>query len=331
MQGPKNIIMTMSTGGGQSYKILKYTDEFRDEWNKFVHTAKNGHFFFYREYMEYHKDRFQDCSFMIFNEKDRLLALLPASVSGNVLTTHAGLTFGGFLVDSKMTVEMMLEFFSLLKLAALELGINHIIYKCIPYIYHQYPSEEDRYALFINNAELFRRDVSTAVLLKNPYKYQKGRKWMVSRGKKNKIQVRESKDFAAFMDLENHVLQEYHHARAVHTASEIQMLADRFPENIHLYVGELDGELLSGAIIFENRDVAHTQYLANSDKGRELGALDSVIDYLLKVKYADFQYFDFGTSNENQGRFLNKGLIGQKEGFGARAVIHDFYRWDISS
>lgn len=83
-------------------------------------------------------------------------------------------------------------------------------------------------------------------------------------------------------------------------------------------------------IVFENRDVAHTQYLANSDKGRELGALDSVIDYLLKVKYADFQYFDFGTSNENQGRFLNKGLIGQKEGFGARAIVHDFYRWDIN-
>lgn len=83
--------------------------------------------------------------------------------------------------------------------------------------------------------------------------------------------------------------------------------------------------------IHENRVLWYTQCLANSDKGRELGALDRVIDYLLKVKYADFRYFDFGTSNENHGKFLNKGLIGQKEGFGARAVVHNFYRWDISS
>ena len=32
---------------------------------------------------------------------------------------------------------------------------------------------------------------------------------------------------------------------------------------------------------------------------------------------------------KNEGRFLNAGLIAQKEGFGARAVVHDFYELEI--
>lgn len=319
----------MHAGGGHSLEILGYQDEYCQQWNDFVRKARNGHFLFMREYMEYHKDRFRDASLLIFNEKKNIVALLPASMDGETLTSHGGLTFGGFIVDNKMTVELMMDIFVQVRDFVKTLGIKTIVYKCIPYIYSEYPADEDRYALWRVGAQLVRRDVSTAVRLEQPYKYQKGRKWMVARGKKNNIEIQESHDFASFMELENRILEEYHGARAVHSAEEIELLAQRFPENIHLYTGTLDGELLAGAVIFENRDVAHTQYLANSNEGRELGALDKLIDYLLKEKYVDFRYFDFGTSNEEQGRVLNKGLIGQKEGFGARAVVHDFYRWDI--
>ncbi|EIA46149.1 hypothetical protein cco111_09042, partial [Campylobacter coli 2680] len=37
------------------------------------------------------------------------------------------------------------------------------------------------------------------------------------------------------------------------------------------------------------------------------------------------KYFDFGISTENGGQFLNHGLISQKEEFGGRGVIYDFY------
>ena len=319
----------MHAGGGRFLEILGYQDEYCQQWNDFVRKARNGHFLFMREYMEYHKDRFRDASLLIFNEKKNIVALLPASMDGETLTSHGGLTFGGFIVDNKMTVELMMDIFVQVRDFVKTLGIKTIVYKCIPYIYSEYPADEDRYALWRVGAQLVRRDVSTAVRLEQPYKYQKGRKWMVARGKKNNIEIQESHDFASFMELENRILEEYHGARAVHSAEEIELLAQRFPENIHLYTGNLDGELLAGAVIFENRDVAHTQYLANSNEGRELGALDKLIDSLLKEKYVDFRYFDFGTSNEEQGRVLNKGLIGQKEGFGARAVVHDFYRWDI--
>lgn len=310
--------------------ILKYTPEYREQWENFLPLAKNSHFFFFRDYMEYHHDRFEDFSLLALNEKGNVIALLPASRDGDTLISHGGLTFGGFITGEKMTAEGMLELFANTKDFLLSEGISRVIYKCLPSIYAKYPAEEDKYALFINNAQLIRRDVSSAIYLPDRYKYQKGRKWMVSRGKKNGIEVRESKNFKAFMELENSVLQAYHDTAAVHTADEISMLAERFPDNIHLYVGELEEELLAGTIIFENGSVVHTQYMANSDKGREMGALDRVIDYLITDKYAGYKYFDFGISNEQQGRYLNRGLIGQKEGFGGRAVVHDFYEWKFA-
>lgn len=307
-------------------RIAKYNAEMEKIWDEFVLRAKNGHFFFQRDYMEYHSDRFIDCSLLVFDDRERLLTILPASKSENRFISHGGLTFGGFLVDDRMTTSLMLEIFDIVKMYLRNEGFSEFIYKCIPYIYHRYPAEEDRYALFRNNAELFRRDVSSAVYLPDKHKYSKGRKWMVSKGKNNGFVLAESRDFSLFIALENQVLDKYHGTSAVHTGKELELLANKFPCNIKLYTSSLHGELYAGTVIFDNGNIVHTQYLANSDAGRKTGALDCLIDYLLTDVYANKEYFDFGISNENDGMYLNEGLIRQKEGFGARAVVHDFYR-----
>lgn len=56
----------------------------------------------------------------------------------------------------------------------------------------------------------------------------------------------------------------------------------------------------------------------------------ALLSKLLNEVYVDRQYFDFGISNEEEGRYLNEGLVAQKEGFGARAVVHDFYRLKLT-
>ena len=316
-------------------KIEPYIENLKSDWNNFVDGAKNSHFLFKRDYMDYHKDRFEDFSLMIYDDKDKLISILPASISNNdgkkILVSHGGLTFGGFLTNEKMKVETMLEIFDTVKDFLRQQNFSSLIYKCIPYIYWRYPSEEDKYALFINDAKLIRRDVSTTIYVPQKYKYQERRIRALKKAKKNNVIANQSERYEGFIDLENKILSKYHSTSAVHSAEELKLLAGRFPENIKLYTGELDGKILAGAVVFENGETVHTQYLANSDEGRQIGALDCVIDYLLNEVYPDKKYFDFGISNENNGRYLNRGLIAQKEGFGARAVVHDFYEIKIYS
>ncbi|EAI4884208.1 TPA: GNAT family N-acetyltransferase, partial [Campylobacter coli] len=109
--------------------------------------AKNGLFMFDRNYMDYHSDRFIDNSLM-FYENEKLIALLPCNVSQNILYSHQGLTFGGFIVDENMKQSKMLECFEVLKEYMKENNFKKLIYKSTPYIYHKIPAQEDLYALF---------------------------------------------------------------------------------------------------------------------------------------------------------------------------------------
>ncbi len=310
-------------------RIEKYNSSYKIVWDEFVSLAKNKHFFFYRDFMEYHSERFNDFSLMVF-DNDKLVALLPANIFKNEVFSHEGLTFGGLII--KPTVkqkEVNLIFQSIIAYLNL-LGVKKFIYKKIPYIYHSSPCDEDLYFLFLNKSMLIRRDVSSAIKLNNQIKYSKGRKWIIKKSITNGVLFSESKDIGDLWERLSNVLMSSHGVKPVHSFHEISALKNLFPNNIKFYSACLDGEQVAGAVIFITDTVAHTQYLYNSDRGREVGALDGLIDYLVKDIFPQKEYFDFGISNENKGLFLNDGLISQKEGFGARAIVHDFYEVNIS-
>ena len=157
-------------------KVKRYRSQYKEIWDSFVINSKNGHFFFQRDYMEYHSDRFEDISLLIFNDKSKLISIFPANISGRTIHSHQGLTFGGFITDNDMKTETMLDLFDHLKIFCTKNNINKIIYKCTPYIYHLRPSSEDLYALFINNYNLIRRDVSSTICLSDRVKFQERRR-----------------------------------------------------------------------------------------------------------------------------------------------------------
>lgn len=89
-------------------EIHRYTAAYHRDWNDFVSESSNGTFLFLREYMEYHADRFTDYSLLVY-DGNKLLALLPANRSGDVLYSHAGLTYGGLIVTARNTTAQVLE------------------------------------------------------------------------------------------------------------------------------------------------------------------------------------------------------------------------------
>ena len=238
-------------------EIERYTDDKLSIWNQFNKQSKNYLFMFDRNYMDYHKDRFRDHSLMFYDE-GKLLALLPMSEHDDMLISHGGLTYGGFISDTKMKQHTMMDCFEALINYSKENGFKTIRYKCIPHIYHKQPSEEDRFALFANNANLQTVDVSTVINLSSPLKMPKGRKAQISRAKREGVLIEElsgSEDFQTFINLENAVLTEHHGVRAVHTGEELKLLHDRLPENIHLFASMKDGKMIAGTVVYEYDEV----------------------------------------------------------------------------
>lgn len=307
---------------------IRYRDDFKEQWDSFITNSKNGNFLFYRKYMDYHADRFCDHSLMFFNN-EQLTAILPATENELVIISHGGLTFGGIISDHSVRAETMLEVFDLFLSYYHRLGYTKILYKPIPYIYHLLPADEDLYALFINKAILLSRNISSALSFDSRVRFSKGRKHSVSKAKKAGLGVRVDTDYRTFMAIEEQVLRTYHQTVPVHTAREIEMLAGHFPDHIKLFCSYLRDRMLAGVIVYESKNVAHTQYIGATDEGRTVGASDIIFDFLINEYYVDKKYFDFGTSTENGGHYLNRGLIANKEGYGARAVVYDTYELTI--
>lgn len=306
--------------------ISIYKSENFNEWNSFVHEAKNSHFMFNRNYMDYHSNKFIDCSLLIRNNKEELLAILPANISNKTLYSHQGLSFGALCLKKNATTHQVIDIFkSLISFFKNDLGIDKFVYKRIPDFYASYPSQEDLYSLFLFNFNLFRRDITSAIDFDNPLPKSELRIRGFKKAKKNNLYVEEISSFNEFWISLTELLKTRHNTKPVHSLNEIELLHKRFPKNIKCIVAKKDNKIIAGTILFIQGNVVHTQYLMNSPIGKNLGGLDIVIFYLIEKYSKVMKYLDFGISNEYLGKKLNSGLILQKEGFGGRAFTHDFY------
>jgi hypothetical protein len=307
--------------------IIRYAIEHRQIWDEIVLKSKNGNFLHQRDYMDYHAHRFDEQS-VIVSKQGKVIAVFPSNRVGDKIVSHGGLTYGGLIYGNNLHAAVVLEILAEISKFYRQINIQTILYKAIPHLFHKYPAEEDLYALHRLGARICRRDLSSAIRLDSRMKLSDSRKCTIRKSAKFGVEIREGIFFSDFHNLLTQVIAKFG-SEPVHTLNELVLLNSRFPSNIRLF-GAFKGEkLLAGATIYDFGHVAHTQYLASSDEGKEIGAMDFLLARLIENTFFSRQYFSFGISTEQDGLYLNEGLIFQKEGFGARGVVHDFYEWDL--
>lgn len=310
-------------------EIKIYTDNHKEEWDSFVKNSKNGTFLICRDFMEYHSDRFPDHSLLFYND-NKLSAIMPGHICNKVFSSHSGLTYGGLIMSTETKALDVLNMFEHLTVTLRNQGIKKIIYKAIPHIYHKSPAEEDLYALFRYNARLSERHIASTILLSKQITYSSSRKNGLKKTKKEGLYVKGSNDLETFWAILNNNLQAKYNKQSVHTLSEISYLKNKFPESICLYAAfDSDNKMLGGCLTFEMPQIIHAQYTAATPEGKNTGAIDLIIDHIIDAARQNKVYFDYGTSTENEGLYLNENLIYQKEGFGARGIIYDTYTIDL--
>lgn len=293
-----------------------------------VNASKNGTFLLCRDYMEYHSDRFEDYSMMVYEDGD-LVALLPASRSGNTVSSHGGLTYGGLVMGLRSSGDRPLEWMKAIVERLREEGITKLTYKSIPHIYHLQPAEEDLYALFRLGATLTVRNLATVIDIQNPIKSSRLGKRAVKRQRLGGITVEPTERVADFWHIIMEDRRVRHNTVPVHTGEEMELLHSRFPENIKLYVAKREGRIIAGAVLYVCNGVLHLQYAAGDEEGKQLYATDIIYHDIITNRHADARYFDFGTSNERGGEYLNTGMVRHKEEFGGRSVVYDTYEVTI--
>lgn len=313
-----------------NYSVRTYQKSDKTQWDQFVRESKNGTFLFLRDFMEYHEDRFSDASLLVFKQ-DNLVAILPANQHDKVVHSHQGLSYGGILLKKRSKFEEIHQVYKSVLVYLENHGVSKLHLKLIPSFYTTHPSEELNYLLFLTESILHRVHLTTVIDYRSRMPIQGNRKEGVKKAERAGLTIKEEDVFELFWQkilIPN--LELRHGAKPVHSTEEITRLAKAFPKNIHQFNVYHKEEIVAGCTIFETKTTAHVQYIsANSDR-QQLGSLDLLFQFLIDERFSDKGFFDFGTSNENQGLNVNGGLLYWKECFGARSKACYFYEVDPS-
>lgn len=311
-------------------RIAAFEEGDAGRWDTLVAAAPMATFLHTRQFLSYHGNRFVDRSLMIFDEKDRLVGVLPAAIDPNdsaCVVSHPGATYGGIVHAGRLVGEDMITALAALCGHYRNAGFSRFLYKAIPSIYHKAPADDDLYALFRVGAGRIRCDLSAAVALDKRGRVSERRKRGARKAAAAGVQILEGSNLLSrYWRVLEENLQDKHGAGPVHRLDEIELLAARFPTGVSCSCALLDDEVVAGVVLFETENVSHAQYIATMPTGRSIGALDMLFESLIQgARDKGKRFFDFGISNEDQGRILNSGLFGFKSEFGASGIVHEFY------
>lgn len=313
------------------FKLVPYEQFLKADWDFVLDNSAENLFLFKREFMEYHKDRFIDSSLMLFKD-DKAIGIVPCNIKQEFVFSHQGLSFGGIILiegldqdDILIIIEILLKFWN-------QIGIKKVEIKLIPIIYCGKTQNSIKELLFEKGFKL-QSSVQTFVIdMSTSHKSRVGR-WKLRNSHRKDFQIMEVNDFSGFW---NHVLIPLYHERIgvppTHTVEEINQLKSRNQNHIRQFVISLsDHQILAGITVFEYKSVAKFQYIAATNLGKKLRALDFLMEYLLKTKFARKKYIDLGTVHDPKTGIPQKGLIDWKVSWHAEMINLEKIEFSFSS
>ncbi len=310
-----------------SFKFLRADAE--EEWDEFVISCPMSTFLHTRRFLNYHRNRFEDCSLMIYQGDQKLVGVIPAAknVSGAEIVSHPGITFGGLLHQGSIDLANYVSIFQQAMNFFASNNYSKVIYKPVPYIYHSRFSDHDLYALWKLDARLISRSPSSSL---SPHKSRPMSSRRIRAIKKHISQVLIEKDstrYSEFWSILIDNLESKYGKSPVHSLDEIMELSELFANDIKLSVALIADEVVGGIVTFHSTNVVHLQYIASNPLGREYGILDKIISELIS-QYPD-KIIDFGISSEDNGKYLNSNLQTYKNEFGSGVINYDIYEINL--
>lgn len=314
----------------KNYTVKRYQKSDYAHWNSFIGQAKNATFLFHRDFMEYHEDRFEDFSVLIYNT-GKLVAVLPANKVANDVFSHQGLTYGGLVYSAKIKAETVLELVNCLLFFFKDHSIQSFNLKQIPSFYLSKGNAEMEFFLLKKGAFLEKKEMNLAINLAMPMTVSKSKLKHFRKIEALDLQLVEETELDSFWELVLEPrLREKYNAKPVHTLQEITKLKTLFPQNIKQFSVHYKDAIVAGVTLFETETVVKSQYGATTKKGEELRALDfAFITLIDKYKKQGTLFFDMGIVNDTNERGFHAGLLKQKEELGCTVYGQDFYKMNL--
>lgn len=314
-------------------KIMGYCESFREKWDDFVmNHSVNGTFLQTRRFLEYHRNRFEDASLVIYKGNDTVVAVIPACAicdeGKKEFCAHCGSTFGGIVMsDLFYDIEHVDAVMTVLESTLRKQGYHRVRLKLTSeifagqngnllyyFLFQRGYSSYDELSCYIDFASYDENIASN---------FTSGRRRDYKYSLKNELtfqKLGERQQIADFYGILCGNLEKFG-AKPVHSFEELlEFKESRLLDIVEFYGVYHENQMIAGSMVFLfGSQVFHTQYLAADQSCLKLYPMNFLDANLIRTaRERGFSYFSFGTSTEEHGTVLNKKLAEFKEGFGTQ-------------
>ncbi len=328
-------------------KIVKYESTYEDIWDSFI-TEKscNGTFLQSRRFLNYHPEgRFADTSYLVFNDKQHLVAVCPACEiiedGKKIFYSHSGSTYGGILIDRKLykTVKVI-EIIRSIEEQCRADGFSRMLIKqtpsllaaesadliqyCFYYLEFQCCNELNLYVDF----ESYKEDIMA--------EFSQGKRTDVHNCQKRGLYYRKLTTYEEITEL--HRLLEItlakYRKKPVHTPEELyEFQTKRLHEECECFGVFGDDKMLAASMMFyfNNVEIAHAQYLCAEPDYKQLSPMTFMYYVMLvEMRKRGYKKVSWGVATEDFGQYLNEGLVKSKEYYGSKYGVNQTFIKDFN-
>ncbi|MFC0263478.1 hypothetical protein [Fontibacter flavus] len=307
------------------YSIKPYQSDLKKDWDMVLDNSINGTFLHRREFIEYHGDRFEDASLVIYHE-DIPVAIFPAEKEGNSIFSHRGLTYAGWILIDGLSLKDIQEVIENTQAFYQHLGIERLEVRMVPDFFAKESQKDLKIALQNAGGESVFTAVHHCTSLPFGVK-DRGKKWGRKKAIANGLEIRASSDLKSFWEeilVPN--LEKRHGVKPTHSLQEIKYLKSIFPDQILFYAVFSSEKMLGGAVVFSTDTTAHLQYTAALPLGKKQRCLDYLVSHLIEEEFSDKSFFNMGVSHVPETGKINQGLVNWKESFGGNPVAANTFQ-----
>ena len=316
-------------------KIRKYNKDYYKAWDNFVISSNNGTIFHLQKFLNYHpKGRFS-WHHLIFEEKDNIIALLPAQLKGDKLISPAGASFGSFVTQdiSYDSIEEIVITF--LKYCRKE-GIREIYLTPPPLVYYKSMTMNIDYALLYHGFQYEKHLYSSVVNLKKIkrlHDFDKRARNAIRKAVKSGVEVIIGDDYESFYPILTENKRKFN-LPPTHTLDELRKIKRLLPDMLKLFLAYKDGSLIGGSLIFIcNMKTLLSFYIALDYEYQQLRPINKVLYEIIQWGYENnYEFFDIGVNQDTASRNsmdLNKTLVSFKASMGARCFFRSTFKASV--
>lgn len=315
-------------------RVEPYTASWKSRWDAFVVASNNGTMFHLQRFLDYHRERRFQWHHLLFLDKDRLVAVLPAATMGSTLESPIGASYGSF-VTGDLSFGGALELVDVFSEYCRAQGFERALLTPPPFIYETVLSQNIDYALSYRGFEYDKHYISHAIRLTNTdliATFQAtARRYVRKYLREGDITVEISEDDDAFYPIliEN---KKKHGVTPTHSLEELKILRKTFPDRFFLFLVRRKGKPIAGSLVFVcNPRVALCFYNMLLYEFEHLNPIHAVMYEVLRWSTENkFAWLDLGVSQDTAAENPMTpalDLIRFKEKFNARGVLRStFYR-----